>query len=274
MRFRLSNPLLFAALFWLGTVSVSALAQEPESASTCVTGYLTNPGSAIKAFDASPSLPEAPMPEFPPSTISVAPLTVGEKLTLGAHRAFGPPSFLLPMLQAGGAMAKPPTKYPTDWHDGAVGFGRLYGDFFVRNTSNYAAQYITAAIDREDPRYFPSHSPNPFKRLFHAVVFTLVDRADSGRRTLALSNIAGSLAGGFVTMAYQPNGFNDITHADQRASINLGVFAALNVASEFGPGLAHLLHFQHVSNVPETSSQVADESFPVWWAIGSHTTNP
>jgi hypothetical protein len=75
-------------------------------------------------------------------------------------------------------------------------------------------------------------------------------------------------------MAYQPRGFNDITHANQRASMNLAVFAGLNIASEFGPDIARLLHFQHVSNVPETSTEVAGESFPVWWAKRRPTPLP
>jgi CheY-like chemotaxis protein len=69
-----------------------------------------------------------------------------------------------------------------------------------------------------DPRYMPSTSSNVAIRIGHALAYTVVDRTDSGRRTIAVSNFAAAGAGGLVGMAYRPNGFNDATHAESESS--------------------------------------------------------
>jgi hypothetical protein len=52
---------------------------------------------------------------------------------------------------------------------------------------------------------------------------------------LALSNFVGAAAGGFVGNTYLPNGFNDVTHAGQRATMRFGTLAAGNLFREFAP---------------------------------------
>src|SRR6266849_5178015 len=72
-------------------------------------------------------------------------------------------------------------------------------------------------------------------RSLYALRFTFVDRSDSGRPMLALSNFVGAAAGGFAGNTYLPSGFNDVTHAGQRATIRFGTFAAGNLFREFAP---------------------------------------
>jgi hypothetical protein len=51
----------------------------------------------------------------------------------------------------------------------------------------------------------------------------------------ALSNFVGAAAGGFVGNAYLPSGFNNLTHAGQRATLRLGFAAGGNLFREFAP---------------------------------------
>jgi hypothetical protein len=51
----------------------------------------------------------------------------------------------------------------------------------------------------------------------------------------ALSNFVGAAAAGFVGNAYLPAGFNDVTHAGQRATLRFGFSAAGNLFREFTP---------------------------------------
>ena len=255
--------------FIFGFATLAHAQTDCQKSTTCEAEVTAAAAATHEASSLAVPLPEPPFPDPPPVAPAIRPLTVGEKFTLGAHRAFGPQSFVIPALVAGSVMADPPDHFPAAWHDGASGFGRLYGDYFTRNTANYAGEIITAAIVHEDPRYFPSTSKNLANRFFHAIIFTLVDKSDSGHRTLALSNFAGSAAGGFVTMAYEPRGFDDITHAEQRASVNMAVFAGLNLVSEFSPDLARLFHLRHMSNQPQSAAEIRAESFPTWWA-GKH----
>lgn len=144
-----------------------------------------------------------------------------------------------PAFRAGLRMANPPgkgvTQYPPEWRQGAGAFGRNYGDALAERTSFQTARFVTGAITREDPRYSPSGRKNILARSAYALSFTFLDRSDSGRRMPALSNFVGAAAGGFVGNTYLPAGFNDLTHAGQRATLQFGFFAAGSLFREFAP---------------------------------------
>src|SRR5258708_8804209 len=144
-----------------------------------------------------------------------------------------------PAFRAGIRMANPPgrsaARYPADWRQGAEGFGKNYADAFASRASAHSAQFLTGAILREDPQYVPSASQGFIARSAHAFTFTFVDRSDSGRPMPAFSNFAGATAAGFAGNAYLPSGFNNTTHAGQRATLQFGFTAAGNLFREFAP---------------------------------------
>jgi hypothetical protein len=148
-----------------------------------------------------------------------------------------------PAFRAGLRLANPPgkgaTRYPPEWRRGAEAFGRNYGDAFSERISFQTARFVTGAVTRENPSYLPSSSHNIFARSVHALSFSFVDRSDSGHPMPALSNFVGAAAGGFVGNTYLPAGFNDVTHAAQRATIRFGTFAAGNLFREFAPQMPH-----------------------------------
>ena len=150
-----------------------------------------------------------------------------------------PSAFTGPALRAGIRMANPPgrgaTRYPPEWRQGAAAFGRNYGDAFGQRATFQTARFATGVITREDPRYHPSSSHNLFARSFHATSYTFVDKSDSGHAMPALSNFVGAAAAGFVGNAYLPGGYDDVTHAGQRATLQFGFTAAGNLFREFAP---------------------------------------
>ena len=152
---------------------------------------------------------------------------------------FNPAALTAPAFRAGLRMANPPgrgaTRYPADWRQGAEGFGRNYADAVAERDSFQTARFVTGIITREDPRYMPARSHNVVSRSTHALAFTFVDRSDSGHPMPAISNFVGAAAGGFVGNAYLPEGFNNVTHAGQRATLRFGFFAAGNLFREFAP---------------------------------------
>jgi hypothetical protein len=152
---------------------------------------------------------------------------------------FNPGALTAPAFRAGLRMANPPgkgaTRYPLEWRQGAEAFGRNYGDAVAERVSFQTARFATGVIVREDPRYVPSSSHNILARSIHALSFSFVDHSDSGHLMPALSNFGGAAAGGFVGNSYLPAGFNDVTHAGQRATIRFGTFAAGNLFREFAP---------------------------------------
>jgi len=150
-----------------------------------------------------------------------------------------PSVFTAPAFRAGIRMANPPgkgaTQYPPEWRQGAEAFGRNYGDAFAQRVTFQTARFATGVITHEDPRYIPSSSHNVLARSLHALTFTFVDRSDSGRPMPAFSNFVGATAAGFVGNAYLPSGFNNATHAGQRATLQFGFTAAGNLFREFAP---------------------------------------
>jgi len=203
------------------------------------------------------TLPDAPMPQdqaqdqSPPSPadsgthlnqfpilspgLTRAPLTMQDKFLIYAHKSFGPPAVILPAFGAGLGMLNPPSKYPNDWKDGASAFGRNYGYRLADRTSRNTAQFLTGALLHEDPRYLRSTSSNPLVRTVHALAFTIFDKTDSGRTTFAASNFASAAAGGFVGMGILPDGYNDVTHAEQHMASEFLQIGIGNILTEFEP---------------------------------------
>ena len=150
-----------------------------------------------------------------------------------------PSVFTAPAFRAGIRMADPlgkgATEYPPEWRQGTEAFGRNYGDAFTQRVTFQTARFAAGVITHEDSRYISSSSHNVLARSLHALTFTFVDRSDSGRPMPAFSNFVGATAAGFVGNAYLPSGFNNATHAGQRATLQFGFTAAGNLFREFAP---------------------------------------
>jgi len=189
-----------------------------------------------------------------PPTMSDKRLTAEDKLQIYAHQTFGPQNVILGAFRAGFTMLNPPSRYPREWKDGGGAFGRLYGEQIAASTSSRTGQFLAEVALHEDPRYVPSDSKNTLVRTFHAVAFTFVDKTNSGHNTLAISNFAGAAAGGFVGMGFLPDGYNDVTHAEQRTLRGLQGVAIRNVITEFRPEWGPLLKKIHIPRI-----------LPKWW---------
>jgi hypothetical protein len=181
-------------------------------------------------------------------------LSFSDKSSIYAHQTFGPPALILPAFGAGMSMTNPKSHYPREWRNGGGAFGRLYGDSIATATSQRTARFLTGVALDEDPRYVRSNSKNPLVRTMHALAFTFVDKTDSGRNTIAFSNFAGAAAGGFVGNAYLPHGYNDLTHAEQRMTIQFMSIAIQNIAAEFQPQWGPLVRKLRIQKI-----------LPQWW---------
>jgi|ERR1700733_1836532 len=198
--------------------------------------------SQLEDSQTSEQLSNAPDPvaTTPVGRATALPVMAGKRFSYYETETYWNPSALTaPAFRAGLRMASPPgkggTAYPPEWRQGAEGFGRNYGDAFASRVSAHTAQFLTGAITREDPYYAPSSSRRFFARSAHAIAFTFIDRSDSGRPMPAVSSFVGAAAGGFVGDIYLPTGFRDVIHAGQRATFQLGTFAAGNLFREFAP---------------------------------------
>ena len=212
------------------------------------------------------SLPEAPEQQPPVTRQS---LTLRQRFVLQTRTSFAPLAFILPASEAGITMAHPPSSYPRDWTDGGGAFAHNYGAELGRHTTAGYAHFVAAAILHEDPRYTPSTHKNYFARSMHAFLFTVIDESNSGHRDFAASNFAGAVAAGFVGMAWEPNGFDDVTHAYQRSAVELTAFAGRNLVAEFSPEFNRILtklHLEHTTGAimppPATTTPQPTEPTP------------
>ncbi len=233
-----------------------------------------NSGSSI-----SPDLPDAPVPQaaqsqaqtavpakqdehtqintialLSPRLINGQPLTVHDKFEIYIHKAYSPAAVIFPLFGTGLKMARPNQNYPPEWQDGMGAFGRNYGDAVARRTAETTAEFATQALFHEDPRYGRSTSTNPIVRMGHAVVWTFVDKSDSGHSMPAISTFTGAAAGSFVGMAYLPDGFNDVSHAESRMIGAIGGRAVSNVLVEFEPTWGPFVRRLHIPRI-----------LPAWW---------
>lgn len=228
-----------------------------------------------KGVPASPipadALPDAPMPQdhsperdprthinpialLPPRLTSGTVLTAHDKWEVYYHKTYSPAAMIYPLFGAGIQMANPKKNYPQEWQDGMGAFGRIYGNAIAERTARSTADFGTQVLFHEDPRYQRSNSTNPILRVGHALVWTFVDKSDSGNRTFALSNFTSSAAGGFVGMAYLPDGYNDVTHAEQHMIRGIGTIAISNVLTEFQPAWG-----------PWAAKLRIPKLLPAWW---------
>lgn len=225
---------LLALLAWPAT----SRGQENSKPLPAAPSYSTT--EKVGKSDSVPSPVAADPKPIQPAPAFNARLSTAVKFRYYMSETFlNPAAITAPAFLAGLRMANPPgtgaTRYPADWRQGAEGFGRNYGDALAERGSFQTARFVTGVITREDPRYVPALTHNPFARSLHALEFAFVDRSDSGHAMPAFSNFVGAAAGGFVGNAYLPPGFNDVTHAGQRATVRFGMFAAGNLFREFAP---------------------------------------
>lgn len=216
----------------IGWAEPAALPDAPEAQQDTNTNPQT-PASAPSLVSTPPAAP-------------VGQLGVSGKFSFYVKSEFAPATLVVPAFTALYRMANPIDNYPRAWEDGGGAFGRNYGAGLASAFSEKTTTFVAGVVLREDPRYFPSENRSFFPRVFHAAMFTLIDKGDSGHSRIAISNFAGAAAGGFIGNAYLPPGYRDAPHAEQRSLIVLAFMGGGNEAAEFRPEIRSALKKMHV----------------------------
>jgi len=166
---------------------------------------------------------------------SSSPLNVKGKLRYFAIETFRPGIYPVAAFYDGLTMANPPKAYPPEWRQGFPAFARNYGDFMASWAAVQGGKFVAASMLHEDPRYFTSTNRNFLARVANAVRYVVIDRSDSGHPRLAVANMGGALAGGFVGNAYLPDPYANVSHGFRRSAFALTGFVTSNLADEFHP---------------------------------------
>jgi len=174
------------------------------------------------------------------------PLKVKGKLRYFAIESFRPGIYPVAAFYDGLTMANPPKAYPREWRQGLPAFARNYGDFMASWTAAQGGKFVVASIGHEDPRYYPSRNKNFFARGLNAVRYVVVDRGDNGHSRLALANLGGAFAGGFVGNAYLPDPYANASRGLRRSALALTGFLTSNLADEFRPEIRKVARKFHL----------------------------
>src|SRR5438270_11372270 len=255
----MTKRLLVAAALWF--VMVNCLPQEACGQETQPKSSNDQQSAQAQDQQAHPQPTAAPSRDAKKGTASNAtadqsstvgdpatsvPLNVKGKLRYFAVESFRPGIYPVAAFYEGLTMARPPKVYPPEWRQGFPRFARNYGDFMASWSSMQGGKLVAASMLHEDPRYFMSTNKNFFARVAHAVRYAVIDRSDSGRPRLALANVAGAFAGGFVGNAYLPDPYANASRGFRRSAIALSGFITSNLADEFHPEIHRLVKKLHL----------------------------
>lgn len=252
----MTKRLLLAGALWFSMatcLSQAACGQEtqPQSGNDATTVQAQQtPPQPTPTPSANAKKGTASQPADQSSTVgdpaSSSPLNVKGKLRYFAIETFRPGIYPVAAFYDGLTMANPPKAYPPEWRQGFPGFARNYGDFMGSWAAVQGGKFVTASMLHEDPRYFTSSSKNFFARVFNTVRYVVIDRSDSGHPRLAVANVAGAFAGGFVGNAYLPDPYANASHGFRRSAFALVGFATSNLADEFHPEIHKIAQKLHL----------------------------
>src|ERR1022692_1739958 len=171
--------------------------------------------SPVHAQQRDPSI----APQCTRSSASFCRQTLHDKFLSYAVGTFGPRALFVPLFPASYLMAFPPDRYPRDWREGLPALGRNYADQFAAQTSFQTARFATSAILHEDLLYHRSASKSALVRAGHALVYSFVDKSDSGR--VEPPHVAGCRRADKMgpDNLGVPAHFNDVSHADRSMAI-------------------------------------------------------
>lgn len=132
---------------------------------------------------------------------------------------------------------------PSEWPQGADGFGRRFGTRYTQGIAKSTGSFLVGALNHEDPRAHPPPIPGCthnhvsktgfWPRTGDALLRTVWAHRDNCTDGIAFSHFAGALSSGFIGRAWVPDPGNTIGQAFARTGTAFGGDVAASVFSEF-----------------------------------------
>lgn len=130
----------------------------------------------------------------------------------------------------GGGLLDHLRQKPGAWDDGAGGFARQLGSRAGRAVVQVSVHHGLAALMHRSTDYQPCECRGFGPRVEHALLETFTDRRADGSRALSVPRIAGTYAGNFARLAWEPD--RSAGDAALGATMSLGFAAIFNIARE------------------------------------------
>lgn len=165
------------------------------------------------------------------------PFTVGQKFKADTKDVFGPIALVAVGLSAGIDQF---TNTPSEWGQGAAGYGRRYASDFGINMAHQYFGFVLQTALHEDPRYFPAADRSVKGRLKSVLRQAVITKKDGGGEGFAYSRWASAFGAGFLSDTWQPRSDAHFHDGLTEGAYLLGINVGLNLAEEFIPFFRHL----------------------------------
>lgn len=161
-------------------------------------------------------------------------LTTREKFFVFGQRMISPVGFAKSAFTASINQAE---NDPEEWGQGMAGFAKRYGSKIANRTVENGIGFLVAVPLHQDPRYVRSTESAFWRRIRHALVYTVVTPKDDGGKTFATWRFAGNYGAQFVSNAWRPERESSVSDALRRGTISIGYDAASNIFKAFWPDI-------------------------------------
>ena len=159
------------------------------------------------------------------------PLSARMKFHL-AYKSLTNPFFFV--RTAGWASVQQARDDPSEWHQGATGYGKRLGAGFADAvTGGLISNAVLPSLLHQDPRYFYQGTGTKKSRAFHAMLAPVVCKGDNGAWQPNYSQWGGSLIGYSISTAYYPSSSRTAGRVFQTFGIDMGLHVVGSLAQEF-----------------------------------------
>lgn len=148
---------------------------------------------------------------------------------------------------------------PSEWGQGAAGFGKRFASALGKHVVKSAIQSPVAYIRHEEVGYRPSNKHGFGPRLRYALVSTVITRkTTTGKTTISTSEISGAFGSGLISRLWQPASLHTVSSGFLSGGITLGVDAGGHVLREFWPEIRHPRSHSHVEASADSNDPIND----------------
>ena len=141
---------------------------------------------------------------------------------------------------AAGAGVSQATNTPSQWGQGAAGYGRRVGSGFAGHLVKVGIQYPLARLMHEEFGYHRSNKQGFKARLFYALeAVVITHKTTTEKATVSTSELSGAFGAGLISRLWQPASTKGVLHGFAAGGIMLAADAGGNVVREFWPEIRH-----------------------------------
>jgi hypothetical protein len=143
------------------------------------------------------------------------------------------------------------TNTPSEWGQGAAGFGRRFGSSFTGHLAKIGIQYPVARLMHEEFGYHCSNKQGFKARFAYALESVVIThKTTTEKAVVSTSELSGAFGAGLISRLWQPASVRGISNGFVAGGILLGADAGGNLLREFWPEIRHP-HHHRIAAQPE-----------------------